>query len=430
MTLPLRCLVESRSLSQSSSLLFDSRPLGSQICSSPVRGLLHDLKFSARNRLFSYSASDAPASIKRSGFTALPSRRLLAVSGYDAASFLQGLTTANVPKQPPNSERGALSPAIYSAFLNAQGRILQDAFIYPLRASSSTLHCIDHSRDVSDRGATYLIEVDRSQVESLSRWLLRYKLRSKVTISPIDSKKLGVFFLWDNSLANLQSSDIVQTLTSSNAYLAPDTRSPNFGIRVLASPDTLALPSALSSNPIDYALHRYLHSLPEGPDELARANALIHDSSLDKASAVDFRKGCYVGQELVIRTQHTGVVRKRVLSVILYPLNDDPPTSLQDSYCPVDAAIQPGTEVWPVGTITNTSTTATDNNKRNARPVAKLIAGVGNVGLAIVRLELMVGIGPAGEKLRNWPEIKFATSESSASTVSSWGVKAFVPSWW
>jgi folate-binding protein YgfZ len=42
---------------------------------------------------------------------------------------------------------------------------------------------------------------------------------------------------------------------------------------------------------------------------------------LELQHGVDFRKGCYVGQELTARTHHTGVVRKRVVPVLLYELD-------------------------------------------------------------------------------------------------------------
>lgn len=89
----------------------------------------------------------------------------------------------------------------------------------------------------------------------------------------------------------------------------------------------------------DYTIHRFLHGVPEGSVELQPLNALPLNSNMDLMGGsenttliifpsiprltflfpVDFRKGCYVGQELTVRTYHTGVIRKRIYPVQLYP---------------------------------------------------------------------------------------------------------------
>ena len=49
---------------------------------------------------------------------------------------------------------------------------------------------------------------------------------------------------------------------------------------------------------------------PEGQIEIPKETALPLESNIDIMGGIDFRKGCYVGQELTIRTHHTGVVRE------------------------------------------------------------------------------------------------------------------------
>lgn len=60
--------------------------------------------------------------------------------------------------------------------------------------------------------------------------------------------------------------------------------------------------------PSHFHLHRLLHAVPEGPADFP---ALPLEASIDFLNGVDYRKGCYVGQELTARTHHKGVVRKR-----------------------------------------------------------------------------------------------------------------------
>lgn len=60
--------------------------------------------------------------------------------------------------------------------------------------------------------------------------------------------------------------------------------------------------------PEHYHLHRLVHAVPEGPADFP---ALPLEANIDFMNGVDYRKGCYVGQELTARTHHKGIVRKR-----------------------------------------------------------------------------------------------------------------------
>jgi folate-binding protein YgfZ len=79
------------------------------------------------------------------------------------------------------------------------------------------------------------------------------------------------------------------------------------------------LPAAFSRvDANEYAIRRYLAGVPEGIDDLFVGKSLPLESNMDHMQAIDFRKGCYLGQELTIRTFHTGVTRKRILPVQLF----------------------------------------------------------------------------------------------------------------
>lgn len=86
-------------------------------------------------------------------------------------------------------------------------------------------------------------------------------------------------------------------------------------------------------------MHRFINGVPEGSVEIQPMHAFPMESNLDLMGAskmpripflntflisrhlVDFRKGCYVGQELTVRTYHTGVIRKRIFPVAIHPSN-------------------------------------------------------------------------------------------------------------
>lgn len=374
----------------------------------------------------------APDTIPLAGHAKLTNRSLIALEGRDASRFLQGLTTANLPSesssQISNSRTPSVSSAIYSAFLNAQGRLLHDVFIFPIDTALYTL--IPPSSQTGEQ--LYLVEVDAAEQDNLLRWLKRYKLRSKVTIRAVSSDECTVWSTWDNAkLPPLHETaprrENSGPLPQSVARFT-DSRAPGLGYRFLQSrhtngtdpvpekPDTafLGLPDDSEHSTLaQYTVRRYLYGVPEGQSELPRENALTQESCLDYMGGVDFRKGCYVGQELVIRTQHTGVVRKRVLPVLIHKRNDPSPVELNYN---ADKAkeMEALTAAIPLGTDIVQA-------EGKGRRVAKWMGGVGNLGLALWRLENMEGVFKL--KLDNGGLGDMADGNDLSFT-------PFVPEWW
>jgi transferase CAF17, mitochondrial len=367
----------------------------------------------------SYSTSSSKG---RSPFLVeLPHRSLVAVGGRDASRFLQGLTTNNVPFNPPSTEDqpNHLPLALSSVFLSPQGRILQDVLIYTLPASAKYIQ--DLSVDGTDEGIAYLIEVDRAQVPSLLKTLKRYKLRSKVSMKEVPWEQLGIAF---RSAGQTTNHPLLEELVNErNMFCARDERAPGLGYRIIAPPEELHNGAFGEQAPIEaYRLHRYRNGIAEGQDELPSEHALLHESDLDVMDAVDFRKGCYVGQELVIRTQHTGVVRKRILPAVLYEAGETAPESLPSSIdTSTFATIPYGADIKRVG--------ETDGAGRKNRSAGKWVANVGDVGLALVRLEVMAGLGPTGEPLEGWQAPEFAVDVERGVNGNP-RTKVFVPDWW
>ncbi|MCJ1329465.1 ccr4 associated factor [Thelotrema lepadinum] len=373
--------------------------------------------YSTSSRLRSQHRTDIP-SWTEAGHTILPSRSLIELRGHDAAQFLQGLTTTNIPNGVPQQTIG-----LYSAFLNAQGRLLQDVFIYPLRSpiSSSGDTKLENGTE-----PTYLIEVDTSQKDNLARWLRKYKLRSKVSIRQIPSDEMAVSSVWDDSVSPDELKGTVDEWAhQTNSVCTIDNRAPGLGLRLLHRVEDgfLGRPSVDSSQ---YALRRYLHGVPEGQSELGHESALVHESCIDYMGGVDFRKGCYVGQELVIRTQHTGVVRKRILPCVLYDAANDPPATLTSAA--VGGQLQVLAEDIPSGADVR----SVAGKEIKARSKGKWMTGVGNVGLAICRLEDVVGLGPMGERVETWDSkmqwcLDWKSDDAESRDIR---LKAFIPDWW
>ena len=66
----------------------------------------------------------------------------------------------------------------------------------------------------------------------------------------------------------------------------------------------------------DYHAHRIALGIPEGGRDFTYGDAFPHEALMDQLGGVDFKKGCYVGQEVVSRMQHRGTARTRIVPVI------------------------------------------------------------------------------------------------------------------
>ena len=110
-----------------------------------------------------------PTHFFNKAYVRLRSRRLIFLHGQDASKYLQGLVTANVTPLSQSPGHG-----FYSAFLNAQGRVLHDVFI----RSTPKLPSWWEANATTEQDGGYLIEADASEITALYKHLKRYKLRA------------------------------------------------------------------------------------------------------------------------------------------------------------------------------------------------------------------------------------------------------------
>jgi folate-binding protein YgfZ len=139
--------------------------------------------------------------------------------------------------------------------------------------------------------------------------------------------------------------------------------------------------SQVSAN--EYAIKRYLAGVPEGKDDLFVEKSLPLESNFDHMQGIDFRKGCYLGQELTIRTFHTGVTRKRILPVQLFEGDVEHKFErVDDSVVDRESRLEmPGSQ--------------SEIRNEKGKVVGRFGSGVHNIGLALLRLEVV----SKGEKL-------------------------------
>jgi tRNA-modifying protein YgfZ len=211
----------------------------------------------------------------------LPHRGVLRVTGEDARGFLDGLIT--------NSMAGAVpGQAIHAALLTPQGKIIADFFV----------------TEAAEGGGFYM-DVPLVAAGDLAKRLLLYKLRARIEIFD-HSAEIGVLALWGGAF-DPEAYDL--------AYADP--RAPQAGHRLLVPrgeaeaimTELGAVPATLSA----YHAMRVAQALPEAVFDFALGDTFPHEINMDQLRGIDFRKGCYVGQEVVSRMEHRGTARTRMI---------------------------------------------------------------------------------------------------------------------
>ena len=105
------------------------------------------------------------------------------------------------------------------------------------------------------------------------------------------------------------------TLQPDDNIIYLDPRHADLGCRIITTSDDLP-PALNGAKPAPFAnwqARRIRQAIPEGAIDLVPERALMLEAGLDKLAAVDFEKGCYIGQEVTARTHYRGLVKRRLL---------------------------------------------------------------------------------------------------------------------
>lgn len=212
---------------------------------------------------------------------ALPNRALIAVSGEGAAHFLHNVLTAKIETLP-------VGAATLAALLTPQGKIIADMLV----------------ANASDEGSPlYFLDLNRGFAQDVAQRLAVYKLRAKAEINVL-GEGVAVFVALD-----------APALASESFYTFPDPRAPGLGQRLYGPAEAVvaACPTLHPAGEPSYIARRIALGIPEcGPDYLPMAS-YPHEANMDQLGGVDFKKGCYVGQEIVSRMEYRKMARTRTL---------------------------------------------------------------------------------------------------------------------
>ncbi len=185
-----------------------------------------------------------------------PARLVFRISGVDRVDFLQGLVSNDLAR--------LNAGAVYTAFLSPQGKYLADFFLVA-------------------EGEAILLDVAEPLAAPLVQRLSMYKLRADVQIGPTEIK-------------------VTRGLGEAPANAVADPRDPAMGWRCY---DGTAV-----DQEVDWPALRVAHVIPESGIELIPNDSYILEMDYERLSGVDFRKGCYVGQEVTARMHHKTTLKK------------------------------------------------------------------------------------------------------------------------
>ncbi|MEM1383999.1 MAG: folate-binding protein [Pseudomonadota bacterium] len=251
-----------------------------------------------------------------------PGRTVLRMQGADAKGVLQSVVTNDL-------DRLAEDRALYAALLTPQGKYLFDFFL------------------IAD-GDDVLIDIAATRAQAFAARVKMYCLRRDARMG--EPTGLSVALAWGADEPD-----------RSGRRVLTDPRHAALGWRLYGPVETVAA-DLTPAEAADYTALRVSLSVPESGVELVPEDTFILEAGFEALDGVDFRKGCYVGQEVTARMKHKTTLKKRLVPVR------------------VEGAAPPGTPVTAKG-----------------KPAGTLFSQADGRGLAHLRLDRATGEMEAGE---------------------------------
>ena len=250
-------------------------------------------------------------------------RTVLRIEGADARDVLQNVVTNDIDLLAPGR-------AVYAALLTPQGKYLFDFLL------------------VEGPDGALLIDTAANRAEALAQRLKMYCMRRDARVT--GAAGLGVALVWGGEPPDC-------------GQVVPDPRATALGWRIYAADPEAALAAtgAAQADRAAYDALRIAHLVPASGIELVPDDTYILEAGFEALNGVDFRKGCYVGQEVTARMKHKTELKKRLVQVR------------------VEGEAAPGTPVTAAG-----------------KPAGTLFSQSQGRGLAHLRLDRAMGMLEAG----------------------------------
>ena len=224
----------------------------------------------------------------------LEDRGLILITGKDVKNFLQNIITNDI-------EKVNLSTSIFSALFTPQGKYLFEFFLIQ-----------------SKNG--YLLDCDNKFTNEIINYLLKYKLRSKIEISDI-SKDYVIGIINLEKFLDIQKNEnkTGDTIEFRGSPLFLDPRNKNLGARILSSLEKLHLTIKKLDlkivKPDAYFAKAHSFGIPIKGIENLKDQLFGLEANFEELNAIDFKKGCYIGQENTARMKLKEKLRRRLLPI-------------------------------------------------------------------------------------------------------------------
>ncbi len=224
----------------------------------------------------------------------LEDRGILFINGSDVKEFLQNLITNDINKVDDAN-------SCFASLLTPQGKFLFDFLI------------IKHKNG-------YFIDCEKKQIEELFRQLNTYKLRSKVEITNLSNEFVIAVFSYEKFMSFKEAKDLPgYTFKYREDPILLDPRYTKLGGRLIINLEKLYLSlkqlELKSSKPEDYYKFSYKLGIPQKNMDKLRNKLFGIECNFDDLNAIDFKKGCYVGQENTSRIKLKSKLTKRLLPI-------------------------------------------------------------------------------------------------------------------
>jgi folate-binding protein YgfZ len=262
----------------------------------------------------------------------LDERAVLRITGADARKFLENIITNDVDSLEPDQAR-------FAALLTPQGKIVADFFVIGA---------------AEDDGGGFLLDAPAALADDVAKKLGFYKLRAAVAIEQRT----------DLVVATILEGEATAEL----GIVFRDPRHPDLGQRIVlpkasAKADLEAAGFAVMDSSA-YHEKRIVLGIPDGGKDFVHSAVYPHETDMDQLHGIDFKKGCFIGQEIVSRMERKTTPRTRIVPVTF------------------DTAPFPGVDV-----------------KAGERPAGHMGSGVNGKGIAMVRLDRVHEALQKGEKI-------------------------------
>ena len=224
----------------------------------------------------------------------LEDRGLLYVNGEDSSTFLQNLVTNNI-------EDISEQNSVFAALLTPQGKYLYDFIIYKHKSG-------------------YFLDCEKDLIEDLYKQLSLYKLRSKVEILNLSNEFVIAALSKEKFLEIEGTKDLNgHTIKFREDTIALDPRESELGARLIINLEKLYLSlkklKVKNSNIDKYYSHSHKLGIPQKNNKYLQNKIFGIECNFEELNGIDFKKGCYVGQENTARIKLKNKLSKRLFAL-------------------------------------------------------------------------------------------------------------------